>query len=238
MGTCSNTNKHRESKFNSANTEVKCGNSSQAPEIESVMDMPEWEGERYKGEGIKRMKGYKCNLPINELNKLRDEFWNKKVAGNHLWKSIKQACVMDHIRSGNVLATIGLEPQNNCINVLKDKKGKIYKIPNFCINDPYFEKIIDCEKRTEDMRKAEVIKIKLYNLYVNTHHEISVPDNINGRELKSIFATLVNLQNKENKIRLFFGGAEILDEHRLYMHHIKNDYTVQVIVETNCSSTT
>ena len=23
-------------------------------------DMPEWEGERYKGEGLKRMKGYKC----------------------------------------------------------------------------------------------------------------------------------------------------------------------------------
>jgi hypothetical protein len=29
------------------------------------------------GEGIKRMKGYICNLPIDELKKLRDEFWSK-----------------------------------------------------------------------------------------------------------------------------------------------------------------
>jgi hypothetical protein len=45
-------------------------------------DMPEWEGkisitlgEKYKGVGIKQMKGYKCDIPINELNKLREAFW-------------------------------------------------------------------------------------------------------------------------------------------------------------------
>ena len=31
-------------------------------------DMEEWEGDKYKGIGIKRMKGYKCNLPIDKLN--------------------------------------------------------------------------------------------------------------------------------------------------------------------------
>ena len=31
-------------------------------------DMKEWKGERYSGIGIKRMKGYKCNLPIDKLN--------------------------------------------------------------------------------------------------------------------------------------------------------------------------
>jgi len=29
------------------------------------------------GEGIKRMKGYKCKLPLDELNKLREQFWSK-----------------------------------------------------------------------------------------------------------------------------------------------------------------
>ena len=37
-------------------------------------DMPEWEGEKYKGIGIKRMKGYKCDLKIDELTKERDKF--------------------------------------------------------------------------------------------------------------------------------------------------------------------
>ena len=31
-------------------------------------DMEEFDGNLYKGVGIKRMKGYKCNLPINKLN--------------------------------------------------------------------------------------------------------------------------------------------------------------------------
>ena len=32
-------------------------------------DMEEWEGDKYKGIGIKRMKGYKCDLPIDKLIK-------------------------------------------------------------------------------------------------------------------------------------------------------------------------
>ena len=32
-------------------------------------DMPEWDGDRYTGIGLKKMKGYKCDLPIDELNK-------------------------------------------------------------------------------------------------------------------------------------------------------------------------
>ena len=27
------------------------------------------------GDGIKKMKGYKCNLPLDELTKLREQFW-------------------------------------------------------------------------------------------------------------------------------------------------------------------
>jgi hypothetical protein len=38
-------------------------------------EMPEWDGDRFKGIGIKRMRGYKCDIPINELNSLREAFW-------------------------------------------------------------------------------------------------------------------------------------------------------------------
>jgi hypothetical protein len=64
-------------------------------EKELFPDMPEWDGDRYRGIGIKRMKGYVCNLPINELNKLREEFWNVKSRRNIIWRKIKQACIMD-----------------------------------------------------------------------------------------------------------------------------------------------
>jgi hypothetical protein len=69
---------------------------------EKFKDMPEAEGnisfnkgEKYRGEGIKRMKGYKCTLPIDELNKLREEFWNSKGQQKVIWKYLKQACLMD-----------------------------------------------------------------------------------------------------------------------------------------------
>ena len=38
-------------------------------------DIEEFDGNLYKGVGIKRMKGYKCNLPINKLNEQRKKFW-------------------------------------------------------------------------------------------------------------------------------------------------------------------
>ena len=38
-------------------------------------DMEEFDGNLYKGVGIKRMKGYKFNLPINKYNEQREKFW-------------------------------------------------------------------------------------------------------------------------------------------------------------------
>jgi hypothetical protein len=58
-------------------------------------DMPEWDGERYRGEGVKRMKGYKCNLKIDDLSNLREEFWQSKIQTKIIWKHIRAACLMD-----------------------------------------------------------------------------------------------------------------------------------------------
>jgi hypothetical protein len=66
-------------------------------------DMEEWEGDRYKGVGIKRMKGYKCNLPINKLNELREKFWNTKINENENWRIIQQICVFDEERANMTL---------------------------------------------------------------------------------------------------------------------------------------
>lgn len=45
---------------------------------EKFVDCIEWEGERYKNHGIKRMKGYKWSLNIDHLIALREEFWSKQ----------------------------------------------------------------------------------------------------------------------------------------------------------------
>ncbi len=43
---------------------------------EKFKDMPEIE-DKYIGEGVRRMKAYKCDLKVDELQKLQDEFWSK-----------------------------------------------------------------------------------------------------------------------------------------------------------------
>ena len=48
-------------------------------EHENFEDMEEIDSDVNVGIGIKRMKGYSCNLKINELNNLREYFWKIKL---------------------------------------------------------------------------------------------------------------------------------------------------------------
>ena len=76
-------------------------------EDEDFDDMEEIKEDIYVGIGIKRMKGYKCDLKINELNQLREKFW--KVKTNHcnknwvVWGNIKRAVEYDESRSSLLL---------------------------------------------------------------------------------------------------------------------------------------
>ena len=192
-------------------------------------DMEEWEGERYKGIGIKRMKGYKCNLQIDKLNQKRDEFWNKRNAhGNpnyKIWRVINQACVYDEYRANVLLEEYNLTTFEGCINHIVDKKGQHYIIPNYCINDPYFEKeyIIN-----ENITKKK-IKVNLYEVANNTNTILEVNNLITGEELKKLFCKKNNISYDDFRIRMFFAGIEISNEHFLYQYNIKDEFKIQVM---------
>jgi len=225
MGTCNNQG--TKIKKENTNAEMITGLKQNLIEDELFKEMAEWDGERFKGVGIKRMKGYICNFPINELNKLRDQFWVSKAKQSVIWKTIKQACAMDDVRAENIIKAIGLKPLNGCINELLDNSGKIYRVPNFCINDPYFEKIININN-TENVPK--MIIIKLYNLYSNNYLSLEVNNTMTGQELKDLYCKSVKLNNNYYITRLIFGGAEIKDDHKLIDHKIQNDYIVQIMM--------
>jgi len=191
-------------------------------------DMPEWEGERYTGIGIKRMKGYKCDLPIDKLTKKRDEFWDLK---NHrdnenfkIWRVINQACVYDELRANMLLEEYSLTTAEGCINHIIDSNGTHYHIPNYCINDPYFEREYQVKKNVE----KKTIKLKLFEPTGNVNVEKNVPNTMTGKELKELYIKEHNIGNNFH-LRLFFGGMEIQDNHYLYQHHLKNGYKIQVM---------
>ena len=41
---------------------------------------------KYIGEGIKRIKSYKCPMPYNKLNELREKFWKSKKTNKYIRK--------------------------------------------------------------------------------------------------------------------------------------------------------
>ena len=185
-------------------------------------DMEEWEGEKYKGIGIKRMKAYKCNLPIDKLNKKREEFWSTRGAHGSpnykIWRVINQACVYDEYRANVLLEEYELTTFDGCINHIVDKKNIHYIVPNYCINDPYFEK----EFKIKENIEKKNLKINLYEVALNKNLEIEVNNLMSGGDLKKLFCEKNNISLDDYNIRIFIARNEILDKHSLYQSKIHN----------------
>ena len=192
-------------------------------------DMEEWEGNRYKGIGIKKMKGYKCDLPIDKLNEKRENFWGKK--DNHdypnykIWRIINQACVFDEYRANILLEEYQLTTFNGCINHIVDKRNNHYIVPNYCINDPYFEK----EYKVENDIEKQNIKVKIYEVSNNVDMSLEVENTLTGLELKKIFCNNEKIDMDKFNIRMFFAGLEIGDNNYLYQYDLHNGYKIQVM---------
>jgi len=192
-------------------------------------DMEEWEGERYKGIGIKKMKGYKCILPIDKLNQKREEFWENRNGHKNLnykmWRIINQACIYDEARARMLLDEYDLKTYEGCINHIVDKKGNHYIIPNYCINDPYFERQFKIENNFENKN----LKIKLFEPLNNSNVVLNVTNSINGEELKKIYCEKIGIPFNDYNLRLFFGGQEIKDNNFLYQYNLQKGFKIQLM---------
>ncbi len=116
-------------------------------------DYEEYESE-VCGDGIKRIKAYKCNLLINELHAIRLEFWSNilfnislfifidsKKENKRFWQIIQRACETDSETAEIILNHAGLVCLDGNMKCLVDTaSGCVFNIPNFCINDPLFKK--------------------------------------------------------------------------------------------------
>ena len=231
MGSCQQSdvievNSHRNRDFNES-SEIQ-ENESIEKQKQEFPDMPEWEGDKYVGIGLKRMKGYKCDMPIDLLNQKREEFWefrsSRENPNYRVWEAINQAVVYDEVRANMHLEENGLTTYNGCINHIIDQDGNHYHIPNYCINDPYFEKKFKEKKNIEEKK----IKIIMYEPSENINDEKSLVNTMTGKELKALFKKDHNIGDNY-KLRLFFGGQEIKDEQFLYQHNLKREYKIQVM---------
>ena len=187
-------------------------------------DMEEWEGDRYKGVGIKRMKGYKCTLPINQLNELREKFWTTKINEDENWRIIQQICVFDEERSNMTLGRYNFEVAVDCINHIIGPDGEHYYVPNYCINDPYFEKTLSLKDEGE-----KKIKLLLYDVSTDTTITSEFSNHDLGKTIKNVFIEKTKMNEKDYKLRLFFSGMEIKDNEYIYQHKLDDNFKIQIM---------
>ena len=198
---------------------------------ETFYDMEEIEDDIYVGNGIKRMKAYKCDLTIDELNKRKEKFWNTVTDCNNNknwknWNIIRRAITYDEVRGSILLNEYDIKCKNGCIDHLIDKEGNEYKVPNYCINEPYFER----ELGKEDI-KDDINNIIFYGNYKGNifNFDFKVSNKLTGKELKNIIKNKRELDINTN-IRLFEKGFEIKDEDYLYQHKLNNNSNVHLII--------
>ena len=198
---------------------------------ETFYDLEEVEGDIYVGNGIKRMKAYKCDLTIDELNKRKEKFWNTVTDCNNNknwknWNIIRRAITYDEVRSSILLNEYDIKCKNGCIDHLIDKEGNEYKVPNYCINEPYFER----ELGKEDI-KDDINNIIFYGNYKGNifNFDFKVSNKLTGKELKNIIKNKRELDINTN-IRLFENGFEIKDEDYLYQHKLNNNSNVHLVI--------
>ena len=199
---------------------------------ETFYDMEEIEGDIYVGNGIKRMKAYKCDLTIDELNKRKEKFWNTVTDCNNNknwknWNIIRRAITYDEVRGSILLNEYDIKCKNGCIDHLIDKEGNEYKVPNYCINEPYFER----ELGKEDI-KDDINNIIFYGNYKGNifNFEFKVSNKLTGKELKNIIKNKRELDINTN-IRLFEKGFEIKDEDYLYQHKLNHNSNVLLVIK-------
>ena len=81
------------------------------------------------GKGLKQIPSYKCTVPYNELNRMREDFWSSKFFLTRKWRAIQTICNSDADIVENLLEAAGLSCE-------KDNPSVVYKVPNYCITDP------------------------------------------------------------------------------------------------------
>lgn len=197
-------------------------------EDDKYKDLEEYEND-FSGEGIKRMKAYKWSSPYDLLYQLRFDFWNSHKENKKIWSILKQACDTDHLSALGILTSVDIQVLDGCISQTVDNEGNVYKIPNFCINDPLYKKEL---KKIEESGVGVNILINIVDIFnPSKSTTVKIQSNISCGELKRCFAQAKNISLEKYKIRALYNGSEVLDEHLLSQHSIGNNSKVQFVIQ-------
>ena len=187
---------------------------------------------KFIGEGIKKIPAYICTIPYDKLNELREKFWNSRVNYKRAWKVIRECCESDAGTAVILLeaAEMACVKDNLREVMILTNSDVVFKVPNFCICDPVFER--DYEKIKEENKDIEEKKIVviLYYLALNKNIKIHATNKTKVKKLKEAFAKKMDIDLNKHKIRMLFRGQELLDDNMICYNKVENMSKIQVMV--------
>ena len=118
--------------------------------------------------------------------------------------------------------------------VFNGKNEIIFKIPNYCICDPVFERDYDeIKKNDENIIEKDIIIIMCIRNHKNEIIEKKIGNITNKTrvfEVKEKFAKKIDINMDEYKIRFFYKGFELLDENLLWYDNVENMAKIQCLI--------
>ena len=89
-------------------------------------------------------------------------------------------------------------------------------------------------KEKEEEHKDKKLKIILHDVYENKKINFEFSDDVKIIDIKRNFAADCNIDLVNVKLRILFGGNELMDENFLYQYNIKDEYIIQILKINMC----
>ena len=118
--------------------------------------------------------------------------------------------------------------------VFNGKNEIMFKVPNFCITDPVFDRDYNnIKKNEENIEQKNIIIIICYVDDKNEKQEKKI-ENITNKtmviDVKKKFAEMMEINLEKNKIRFFYKGFELLDDNLLWYDNLENMAKIQCLI--------
>ena len=184
------------------------------------------------GEGIKQIPAYICKIPYDKLNELKEKFWKSRKYNKRVWRAIRECCESDAETAVMLLEAAELAVVKNDLRqvIVLTNPDYVFKVPNYCVCDPVFERDYDKIKAKNKNIESVKIKIILYYLAKNKNVKVEATNKTRVKKIKESFAKNMNIDLKTHKIRLLFRGQELLDENLLCYNNVEDMSKIQVMV--------